>query len=62
MPEAKSFQTLFKNLMNTLLSENVTMGELTGTFPKQIFEKKCEDTQFLNVQFLSRVFFDERNH
>lgn len=42
--------------MNTLLSENVTMGELTGTFPKQIFEKKCEDTWFLNVQFLSRVF------
>ena len=40
MPEGKSFQTLFKNLMNTLLSENVTMGELTGTFPKQIFEKK----------------------
>lgn len=48
--------------MNTLLSENVSMGELTGTFPKQIFEKKCEDTRFLNVQFLSRVFFDERNH
>ena len=48
--------------MNTLLSENVSMGELTGTFPKQILEKKCEDTRFLNVQFLSRAFFDERNH